>query len=163
MFWLALFVSPVFSQEKQAPAPNRLPRFVINLVLGETEAGPFSPGSADTETAARVSRALDGLKGFLPYKRYALLDTAYLIGFGPVGPDDVLRGLFGNRYRFRIAGAVTSDTSINISFLRLWGPAPPSPLLIDASFRIAPGETVVVGTSRLDGGKALILLVTAVK
>jgi hypothetical protein len=34
---------------------------------------------------------------------------------------------------------------------------------VDTNFKIAPGETVVVGTSRLDGGKALILLVTAVK
>lgn len=34
--------------------------------------------------------------------------------------------------------------------------------LIDTSFRMDVGETVVVGTSRLQGDKALIVLLTAV-
>ena len=50
--------------------------------------------------------------------------------------------------------------------LRLWDVQPADPhigpaALIDTSFKIDVGETVVVGTSRLDGGRALILLVTA--
>ena len=36
------------------------------------------------------------------------------------------------------------------------------PPIVDTSFDIAVGETVVVGTSRLRGDKALILLLTAV-
>ena len=34
--------------------------------------------------------------------------------------------------------------------------------VMDSSFTMTPGETVVVGTSRLGGDKALIALVTAV-
>ena len=42
-------------------------------------------------------------------------------------------------------------------------PAPLRSGIIDSSFIMQPGETVVVGTSRLGGDKALIALVTAAK
>ena len=38
----------------------------------------------------------------------------------------------------------------------------PGTSLMDNSFYIAPGETVVIGTSRLNGGQALVALLTAV-
>ena len=41
--------------------------------------------------------------------------------------------------------------------------APSRGSIIDSSFIMQPGETVVVGTSRLGGDKAIIALVTAAK
>ena len=38
-----------------------------------------------------------------------------------------------------------------------------APMLMDSTFSMEPGETVVVGTSRFGGDKALIAIVTAVK
>ena len=42
-------------------------------------------------------------------------------------------------------------------------PTPPRGSIIDSSFIMQPGETVVVGTSRLGGDKAIIALVTAAR
>lgn len=143
-------------------APSPLPKFVITLALGDVE-----PGPAGTFTP-EATRALSDMKGFLPYKRYTPLDTVYLIGLG--GPVEKLRGVDGN-HQLLIRGTRLSPTSIKVDSLRLTGvwPVPPEmkdryrSVLIDTSFMIADGETVVVGTSRLDGNRALILLVTAVK
>jgi hypothetical protein len=107
------------------------------------------------------------MKDFLPYKRYTPLDTVYLIGLGgPTGgPNEHLRGPDNRRYQFQMEGVKGSD-SVYILTLKLLGPIlvdAPAETLISAAFKIAPGDTLVVGTSRLDRGKALVLLVTAVK
>ena len=67
---------------------------------------------------------------------------------------------------------VVSAKVTKVDMLRLWDASQqnvkgipgsqPRPILIDTSFKIDVGETVVVGTSRLAGEQALILLVTAV-
>ena len=41
--------------------------------------------------------------------------------------------------------------------------SPSGQMLIDTSFNMRQGETVVVGTSRVRGDKALIVLLTAVR
>ena len=139
-----------------------LPKFVVTLALGDTEAGPsgtFTP---------EATRALADMKGFLPYKRYTPLDTIYLIGLG--GPHQQLRGVDG-QHEFLMRGNRLATSAIRIELLKMFAAWPPPPdkkepfraTLIDTSFWMQTGETVVVGTSRLDGTRALILLVTAVK
>jgi len=61
---------------------------------------------------------------------------------------------------------LVNPTVMTVDTLRLWDVAPADPqkgaaLLIETTFNIEVGETVVVGTSRLDDARALILLVTA--
>ena len=158
-----LAATPALAQSDTAPGQtpaSQLPKFVVTLALGDMLTTPNGTFTAE------ATRALADMKGFLPYKRYALLDTAYLIGLG--GPHQQLRGTDGE-HEFFMRGVRLSATGFKIDLLRLWGAVPPDkketgrPLLIDTSFMIQAGETVVVGTSRLDGNRALILLVTAVK
>jgi hypothetical protein len=140
------------------PQNTRLRGFVITLVLGEIQgssSGTFTPAEA---------KALADLKGFLPYKAYRPLDTAWVIGLN--GPHLLLRGVDGQKHEFYMYSTQVSPTFMSVDLLRLWDAAPADPrsataVLIDATFKIHVDETVVVGTSRLDGGRALILLVTA--
>jgi hypothetical protein len=132
---------------------NRVPRFAVTLVLGDVQpgkSGEFSPAAL---------RALEDMKDFLPYKRYTPLDTVYSLGVGTTA--DELLGPEGKKYSFQMVSQQLTESSLYIK-LALVTP-PPVKGIVDTNFKIAPGETVVVGTSRLDGGKALILLVTAVK
>ena len=61
---------------------------------------------------------------------------------------------------------MVSPLAIKVDMLRLWDAAPADPksgvkALIDTDFNLKVGETVVVGTSRIDSDRGLILLVTA--
>jgi hypothetical protein len=137
--------------------------FAISLVLGDVQSGSsevLTPGA---------EKALADMKGFLPYKTYRTLDTAYQIGLN--GPHLQLKGVDGQKHEFFMRSTVVSPTVIKVDLLRLWdvpgvdsrnsssGPN----VLIDTSFKLDLGETVVVGTSRLDGGRALLVVLTAVE
>jgi hypothetical protein len=134
-----------------------LRKFVFTLALGDVQ-----PGTGSTFTPA-ATKALADLKDFLPYKRYTLLDTIYKIGLGfpgvPMkGSDDT------QKYELITNGMGMADgkrTSVKVTLRNNSNPEHPS-FLIDTSFEIEMGETVVVGTSRLDGNRALLLLVTSV-
>lgn len=140
-------------------AKSQLRRFVVTLALGDVQPGPS--GSFTPE----AQRALADMKDFLPYKRYTPLDTVYLIGLG--GPNQRMRGPDGQQYDLTMRGGPVSETTTQVAMLRLVGvPAPElktAGMVIDTAFKIEMGETVVVGTSRLDGGRALILLVTSAR
>ena len=135
-----------------------LRKFVFTLVLGDMLT---TPGSTFTPAA---SKALADLKDFLPYKRYTLLDTIYQIG--PNGQGAQMKGIDdAQKYDLITQGnahAVPSRTSLRVH-LRT-GPTQDRPpvFIIDTSFDLELGETVVVGTSRIDGNRALLLLVTSV-
>jgi hypothetical protein len=58
--------------------------------------------------------------------------------------------------------AQAADLSKKLAAAREKAGASSADAIIDTSFRMDVGETVVVGTSRLQGDKALIVLVTAV-
>jgi hypothetical protein len=133
--------------------------FVITLALGDVESGK----SAGAFTPA-ATKALGDLKGFLPYKSYRLLDTVWVIG--PNGPHQYLHDADGSSHEFYMEPLLT-ENGIKIRMLRLWDGAGKGstmsgpPLLIDTSLDMKVGETVVVGTSRLDSSHGLLLLVTA--
>jgi hypothetical protein len=139
---------------------QRLRGFVVTLALGEIEAGK----TAGTFTPA-ATKALADLKDFLPYKSYRVLDTVWTLGLN--GPHQFLRGLDGQKHEFYMRSSIVSATAIRVEMLRLWDVPPPAPgpasapVLIDTDFAVNIGETVVVGTSRVDSTRGLILLVTA--
>jgi hypothetical protein len=135
------------------PADNiSLRKFVFTLALGDVQAGA---GSNFTPAAAK---ALADLKDFLPYKRYTLLDTIYKIGLS--GPGASMKGVDdGQKYDLYTTGVPSSVPNRASMRLQLKGA---SGFVIETTFEIELGETVVVGTSRLDGNRALLLLVTSV-
>jgi len=133
-----------------------LRKFVFTLALGDVQAGA---GSTFTPAA---SKALADLKDFLPYKRYTLLDTVYKIGL--MGPTVQMKGPDDQKYELitlQFPPASGNRASMRLQ-LKAASSAERSTFLIETSFEIELGETVVVGTSRLDGNRALLLLVTSV-
>jgi hypothetical protein len=146
---------------------SKLRGFIVTLALGEVEpgktAGAFTPAA---------TKALADLKDFLPYRSYRLLDTVWMLGLN--GPHQFLRGADGEKHEFDMRSTLLSATDVKVDTLRLWDvsalpkgpivagtPLPAPPLLIDTDLKLTVGETVVVGTSRLDSTRGLILLVTA--
>lgn len=152
--------------------------FHITLVAASRRTG----GSAQGDLPKAVAKALDDIKDFLPYQGYRVVDSALVRASREFHTR--LNGPDGSQYQ---ADAVFSATGRGESFLvehfelgkpmRLEDMAreleraegrravvPPAPTSnLTASFRIDRGETVVVGSSRLDGGdEALIVLLTAV-
>jgi len=141
-------------------------------------------GSSSAEIPANVQKALADLKGLLPFKSYQLLDAVWMrttqdrLGVGRVTG----RGGAGYqvKMRFRKLGG-PQDPSLFVDIFSLMdepaapkppaadkkeGEAPtprPSRALIDTSFGLKEGETIVVGTSKADGAdEALVVLLTAV-
>jgi hypothetical protein len=135
-----------------------LRKFVITLALGDVQAGA---GSNFTPPAAK---ALGDLKGFLPYKTYTLLDTVFKIGL--TGPTVQVKGVgVGQMYELVThggGGSTQTRTAVRVQLKVPSALSEASLVLIDTQFEIEIGETVVVGTSRLDGNRALLLLVTSV-
>jgi hypothetical protein len=137
---------------------TRLRGFVITLALGDIQ------GSSSGSFTPAEDKALADLKGFLPYKTYRSLDTAWVIGLN--GSHVMLRGEDGQKHELSMLSTQVNPSFMSVDMLRLWDVPPADPqkapaVLIDTTFKVNVGETVVVGTSRLDGGRALILLVTA--
>jgi hypothetical protein len=138
---------------------SKLRGFTITLALGEIDGGR----SSGTFTPA-ATKALADLKDFLPYKSYRLLDTVWLLGLS--GPHQMLQGQNGQKHEFYMPSTLVSPTAVKVDLLRLWDTRPADSealvdVLIDTNFNIKVGETVAVGTSRIDSTKGLILLVTA--
>jgi hypothetical protein len=151
---------------------------VLVLSAGSKAASPA------LEIPANAQKALDDLKGFLPYKSYRLLDAIWMratqdrLAFGRIsghgGIDYVVRlrfrGLGGGKERnlfvdtFALTAQLPTPKPPDPEEKEGDTPAPrPSSALIDTSFALKGGETIVVGTSRLNGtDEALVVLLTAV-
>lgn len=149
------------AQQPEANQNGPQRRFIVTLALGDLQ-----PGKSGEFTAG-AAKALGDMKNFLPYKSYRPLDTLYLFGL-----DDLhrqLKGLVGRQYDFVMSGDVVSPVEVKVRGLRLWSvkmkdeQGLPSTLLIESSFNLHISETIVVGTSRLEGDLALLLLVNWVR
>ncbi|HEY9420444.1 MAG TPA: hypothetical protein VIW92_03435 [Thermoanaerobaculia bacterium] len=159
----------------RADASPRTQNFQFLLLAASTQGG-----SAGLEVPANAQKALTDLKGFLPFKSYELLDSAWVRATQGDGIQARLVGRQGAQYelelRFRNTGT-QEDRSLFVDGFVLKAepfqppalangekPAPrPGRRLIDTSFGLKEGETIVVGTSKIDGGdEALVLLLTAV-
>jgi hypothetical protein len=130
-------------------------------------------GSADGPEVLKglpknAEKAINDIRNFLPYKHYVLVDSALLrMGSDAGGSQTSLEGKvdaetigFVARMSYREREAKLSVDHFELARLSA-GRGPRA--LLETSFGLVRGETVVVGTSKLDGaGKALIVLVTAV-
>jgi hypothetical protein len=132
---------------------------VFQLVLLAAGNKPNGPAPALSEGA---QKALDDMKKFLPFTQYRLLDTALV----RITQDDVAQsqvaGLNASRckliMRFQAGGADGKALFVNgFGLDEINGPQ-----LIQTSFSMDVGETVVVGTSNAGGGQeALVAILTA--
>jgi hypothetical protein len=153
--------------------------FQVLLLAAGTKAG-----SSGLEIPANAQKALADLKGFLPFKNYQLLDAVWMratqdrLVIGRVtrggGAD------YQVRLRFRNLGGPQERSLFVDAFSLMEEPSVPKPpaadkkegeavtprpsrALIDTSFSLKEGETIVVGTSKVDGAdEALVVLLTAV-
>jgi len=164
-----------FAAERDALPSTRL--FQIIMIEGTLT------GTVDTEGIPKVALdSLNGMKDFLPYKGYRLLDTALIRT--AMHARTTLKGPRGRPFDVRLSVApgqsgdgpdlffrefeVSESRSLMPPASRSGGGAAEAPTpspqrnLISTSFGMDVGETLVVGSSRMDGDQvALILLVTA--
>jgi hypothetical protein len=124
-----------------------------------------APGSLEG-VPENAQKALRSAASFLPYKAYRLLDSAW-IRTSFKGSSRVT-GADGNPLEVHIIvdpnGKSETRIVINEFFLQalLKNGAPYGQPLLSTAFSMELGETVVVGTSKLDGSdKALVVLLTA--
>lgn len=135
------------------------------------------PGAAAPELAPEVRKAVDRLRELLPYESYEMLDTLWLRGT----PGGYLRGRLVGRneighqllFRFRPLGGPDSGDLFVDAFSLAEEPGSRIPLasggtreprkVLETSFGLKNGQTLVIGTSKLDGGEeSLVFLLTAV-
>jgi hypothetical protein len=135
----------------------RTQRFQLVLLAASPK-----PDGAPPALAPGAQKALDDIRGFLPFKSYRLLDAALI----RVAQDDVAQakigGLSSNSYevglRFRSGGSDGKKLAIDGFNLDDQGDRD----LIQTSFAMDVGETVVVGTSSVGGSEeALVAILTA--
>jgi hypothetical protein len=157
-------------------------RFQIVLLGASTRAN-----GSPTDLPGGAQKALQDLREFLPYKSYEVLGTAWF----QATQGDVVQGQLAGRgdetydYRFRFNRAGIDDQKqLFVDLFNLERglgtprptpaaaqeegqamPAPPAPRtqrVIATSFGLGVGETVVVGTSKIEGtGDALVVLLSA--
>jgi hypothetical protein len=173
---LLLFcTTAAFAQEAPAPpAPSSTPRPSVAgqetqlfqvVLLRASRQGPESVD--DVPKSAR--KALDDIREFLPFKRYQLVDSGLM---------RLVSGLQGRIVLSSYEVAMSfeeKDRKLAIWFFSVYPvkpkgtqPLPPGHApeavkpLISTSFSIERGETVVVGSSKINGDEALVVLLTAV-
>jgi hypothetical protein len=200
VFALALSSTAVSAQQtRPSQRPNTaaglgIHGFSVVLVVGSLASTAGAPSDGVPEVARK---ALADMKDFLPYKRYQLLDAAWMMCCPPMtqaysgrvrGPDD-------REYRYSVDPLTVADGKLNLRFSvrEIAAPATAAAArnkakesltrnhpqmveparrsaqmqgmanqnIIDSNFAIALNETVVVGTSRLNGDRALIAILTA--
>jgi hypothetical protein len=157
--------TPLFSLN-----PGKSAMFQIALVLAGNE-----PGQGPPQTLPKgLQKALGDIQDFLPFKSYRLFDSALVRGTGR--GHATLKGPDGEEYDARFTfrddgdarngilvdefGLVKKPTASSQPLPKGVAPRAPEPPQV-SSFRIRRGETVVVGSSGLAGGKSLIVVVTA--
>ena len=166
------------AQETPAPTPRapvgRGSEQMFHIALLFASSG--SPQAETQELPKSVQKAIADLRDFLPFKSYRLIDSA-LVRMNGRGKAP-LNGPNGERYTASLdyheldnkgsflvdqfVLAVQAEAKPNAQPLPPGhAPKPPEQPIV-SSFRIARGESVVVGSSGLGVGKALIIVLTAV-
>jgi hypothetical protein len=127
--------------------PNIATRFVLSLEE------PVRSG--DPEKLRDFQRERQDIKGEIENLQAQIQATQRKVEVGAVSREDLLP--LHNRYESMRRRLADLDQTIEEASAAIQRP------IIDSSFTMTAGETVVVGTSRLGGDKALIALVTAVR
>jgi hypothetical protein len=165
---LLLLAVPLLGEEA-APA-RRTHLFQIVLVRGAVGGAEETVGIPKS-----AEKAIRDLRDFLPFRSYKMLDSGLLriqeSDSGKIRVD----GIPPQQYDVLVAARPGANGKISIWAFTVTAvrpargttPLPPgvAPVaerpILDTSFAIDPGETVVVGSSKLGGDQALIVLFTA--
>ena len=165
-----------------APAPgsrpsvpartSRLTGFSAVLVTGDTEDATSGRGATpQLEVPAAARKALASISSFLPYKSYSMADAAMVSaavnGSYSVFMRDTEQAATLLRLNLLTFPPSGDTYNVTVSLTEVSASRLPEDKtgrqMITANVNITPGETVVVGTSRLGGGrKAYVLLLTAI-
>ena len=128
-----------------------------------SEDGGGGRGSAQAARTTTADRTLEGrandIRGEMEQLSIQIQSTRRQVEAGVVSPS-VLQQLEARQaqYERRLAETMNAINAVVVS-----GSGSSGRPIIDSSFMMEAGETIVVGTSRLGGDKALIALVTAVR
>jgi len=154
----------------KADTGPRTQRFQLLLLAATTKAGVAGP-----EIPANAGKALADLRKFLPFKSYRLVDAALLSATEGEPAQGRLAGsgdaAYDVKLRFQPAGEPGAPSLFMDHFQLAQemvvstkdGPHYDHRQLIDTTFSLKEGETIVVGTSKADGADgALVVLLTAV-
>jgi hypothetical protein len=186
-FFISLALAAGLAGAQEAPAAPEAPMhsrvagtgkiamFQIALVLADNEPSKEPPQTLP----GGLRKALADIQDFLPFKSYRLYDSALVRSTGEAraklkGPDG---GEYIAAFTFHDDDNGTAHNGYLVdpfSLDRVPTPPPQSPQPMPrgvapraleppqvSSFRIRPGETVVVGSSGLAGGRSLIVVLTA--
>jgi len=172
---LAFTAAPLRAQQETIRPPSRESHLLqVVLLLGRTD-GASDPANIPGNTI----QTLKDVGTFLPYKSYQLLDTSLIrsdghassLLHGPSGREFHLslsfrteRGDKGERLSFQVFRIDASPESPRASDYGA-REAPPAPTgsILSSSFAVDVGETIVVGTSKLNGGsQGLLVLLTVI-
>jgi hypothetical protein len=160
-------VARALAKADAIPGTQRFQLLLLSATLKAGGAGPEIPANAE--------KALADLKKFLPFKSYQIVDGAWLSATEGEVTQGRLAAGGGGAYsvslRFRRA-ADPNAPALFMDYFQLGqevvlptkdGPQYDKRRLIETTFSLKEGETVVVGTSKADGVEgALVLLLTAV-
>lgn len=166
--------APAAARPPSPPSSSsRLTAFSAVLVTADADEAPAGRSAGpQPEVPAAAKKALASVSSFLPYKNYSMADAALVsatVNYSfavrmrdPEIPNTLLR--LSVHPSFRALSPDTINVTVSLSEL-IMGPADEKigRTLISTSADVTLGETVVVGTSRVGGGrKAYVLLLTAI-
>lgn len=142
------------------------------LLLSAALKPSATPGPDIPENA---QKALADLKKFLPFKSYQLVDAAWLSATEGQAAQGRLNGSGGAAYQVKMRFRMTGDSDTPTLYMDHFelsqemvaqmkdGPQFGNRNLIQTTFSLKEGETIVVGSSKADGADgALVVLLTAV-
>lgn len=111
-----------------------------------------------------AEKAVADMREFLPFRSYQILDSGLLRSEegGTLRLDGVPPQQYDVRIAFKMDGERLSVWHFEVAPAAPASAQPVKPV-ISTEFAIERGETIVVGSSKLRGGEALIVLFTAVK
>lgn len=172
--WMAQAQVPQLVPQVAPEKPENPRNQNLQILLLSASLKPSA--TAGPEIPENAQKALADLKKFLPFKSYQLADGAWLSATEGRSAQGRLAGSSGAGYkvelRFRSTGGAGEPPSLFVDSFRLdqelvvqmkEGPQYGGRRLIDTSFSVKVGETIVVGTSKADGADgALVVLLTAV-
>jgi hypothetical protein len=140
--------------DKSATPTKRVKGYSIILLVGEPQ------GSSMPENLpAPARKALLDIKDFLPFKSFRFIDEQWVAGSNDRN-GAVRRGFIGtpdqqSPFRFDL------ETSPLPTKFALWS-ADGRQVLLDTPFTEVVGQTVVLGTSKYQADRALVVLLTIV-
>ncbi len=163
---LCLVMAATVGYAQNPSSRKELQQDGFHIVLLLAQAKP-DPAAAAAELPPGVAKALKDASEFLPFKYFTVWDQAVLHG-AATEQSIRLRGLGGRQYLASLTSGPTYPVSadqlyvkvhLTESILTATGSAQQAEVLT-TGFPVRLGETVVVGTSRVTGDEAIVLLLT---